>query len=198
MTKTQQPTPDENGNETYDELLLDNIIVTDADVEIGTIKPVRVRKPKPREFFRVHPGEDFTAPMWLLEHEDDMDVETYVVTDQMRPLLADFVKLMQVFTAVNKLGAVFLWTVQLPTDCDKRVRQIAQAKLRAADEAKSKWVQMKWSSPHGAHLTKVAQGDLGEPLWGDLDFQQLIRTAFDGRVINSIDHSIVRELNGEL
>jgi hypothetical protein len=136
--------------------------------------------------------------MWLLEHEVDMDVETYVVTDQVRPLIADEVKLMQVFTAVNKLGAVFLWAVQLPTDCDKRIRQIAEAKLRAAEEAKSKWVAMKWSGPHGAHLTKVAQGDLGEPLWGAEDFQQLIYTAFDGRVIDSIDHPIVRELNGEL
>jgi hypothetical protein len=193
MTKV----PDDH-DETYDELALANIIVTDADIEIGTITPVRVRKPKPREYFRIHPGKDFTGPMWLLEHEIDMDVETYVVTDHMRLLLSDEVKLMQVFTAVNKLGAVFLWTVQLPTDCDKRIRQIAEAKLRAAEEAKSKWVQLKWSGPHGAHLTKVAQGDLGEPVWGESDFQQLVYTAFDGRVINSVDHPIVRELNGEL
>jgi hypothetical protein len=187
-------------DETYDDddLALNNVIVTDVDIEIATIKPVRVRKPKPREYFRVHPDPNFSGPMWLFEHEVDMDVETYVVSKQVRPLIAEEIKLMQVFTAVNKLGAVFLWAVQIPTDCDKRVRQIAEAKLRAAEEAKSKWVSMRWSGPHGAHLTKVAQGDLGEPVWGAEDFQQLIRTAFDGRVIDSVDHEIVRELNGEL
>jgi hypothetical protein len=188
----------DDSSETYDPLDLSNLIATDADIEVGTVAPVRVRKPKSREFFRVHPSEDFTGPMWLLEHEIDMDVETYVVTEQMRPLLADEIKLMQMFTCVNKFGAVFLWPIQLPTDCDKRIRQIAEAKLRAAEEAKNKWVQLKWSRHHGAHITKIAQGDLGEPIWGAEDFQQLVRTAFGTEVIDSVDHPVVRELNGEL
>ena len=43
-----------------------------------------------------------------------------------------------------------------------------------------------------------AQGNLDEPKWPDKSFGELLRIAFENRIIDRADHPVIRELNGEL
>ena len=39
---------------------------------------------------------------------------------------------------------------------------------------------------------------LEEPKWPDKTFRELLRIAFEGRIIDRPDHPLIRELNGDL
>jgi hypothetical protein len=43
-----------------------------------------------------------------------------------------------------------------------------------------------------------ARGNLGDPQWPDLSFEELIRLAFHDKLIDDIDHPVIKDLNGEI
>ena len=51
----------------------------------------------------------------------------------------------------------------------------------------------------GAYEMFKARGDLGEPEWPDKSLSELLRLAFKGdRLIDSLNHPVLRELAGEM
>ena len=50
----------------------------------------------------------------------------------------------------------------------------------------------------GAYEVLQAAGTLHEPLWPqDIDFNELVRIAFKGRIISEPDHPVLKRLRGE-
>jgi hypothetical protein len=45
-------------------------------------------------------------------------------------------------------------------------------------------------------LITVAAGEMAEPVWPDLSFQELVRIAYRDRMITSLDHAVVKRLRG--
>jgi hypothetical protein len=50
----------------------------------------------------------------------------------------------------------------------------------------------------GAYDVYQATGQLGEPQWPAVPFKELLRVAFKGRFIDSLDHPVLRRLRGEV
>jgi hypothetical protein len=50
----------------------------------------------------------------------------------------------------------------------------------------------------GAYDVAVASGQIVEPTWPDLSFQQLIKIAFRDAMIDSWDHPVLQRLRGEV
>ena len=48
----------------------------------------------------------------------------------------------------------------------------------------------------GAYDVAIATAPLPEPEWPEETFEQLFRLAFRDRVIDSIDHPVIRQLKG--
>jgi hypothetical protein len=44
----------------------------------------------------------------------------------------------------------------------------------------------------------VAQGQLSEPIWPDVPWNQLVSIAFKQKIIDSPDHVVAQKLRGEL
>jgi hypothetical protein len=171
-----------------------------ADMEIATEKvltAVPVRKPRRDEFFRVHPGEEFTIDVLAVERDDDMDRETYIVTPACMDAVAEVARKVRVFTCMNKRGTVFLWPAKLPVE-GSAGRRYADTALRIAEEAKTLWVRMWGDRDLGGYAMVRARGNLEEPKWPDKEFRELLRIAFDARIVDRPDHPLIRELNGEL
>ena len=75
---TEVPAPPEELADPFDPAALR----ISGDAEISTervLTAVPVRKPKRDEFFRVHPGDDYTIDALVVERDDDLDREIYVV-----------------------------------------------------------------------------------------------------------------------
>ena len=170
-----------------------------VDIEVEKVlTTVPVRKPKRTEFFRVHPGANYTLDMYLLEREDGMDRENYLVDPSVQHLVLSELRPVRLFTAINKHGTTFLWPVRLPADDRDRIRQMADSALEAAEQAKTLWVKLAWDKHLGAWEMYRAKGDLGTPQWRDRPFRDLLEIAFRHYLIDTPDHEVIRELAGEL
>jgi hypothetical protein len=168
-----------------------------ADVE-SVLTTVPVRKPKRVEWFRVHPGDDHVVDTVIVERNTGMDTESYLVLPAVVHLVASELRPVRLFTAMNKIGTTFLWPAKLARGDNDRIHRIADTALLCAEQAKTLWTKMVWSSELGAYEMYRAKGDLGEPQWPDRSFRDLIEIAFRGNVIDTPDHPVIRELEGDL
>jgi hypothetical protein len=161
---------------------------------------VPARKPKAREFFRVHPGDDYTLDSLVFERVDGLDREVYLVAKHLRAELAGDCQRVRLFTCMSKRGVLFLWPARLPDDeaAGGGGRAWHSSALETAEEAKKSWVRMQGDRDLGAYVMHRAKGDLGEPAWPDMTFRDLIALAFKDRLIDTPHHDVLRELRGEL
>jgi hypothetical protein len=48
----------------------------------------------------------------------------------------------------------------------------------------------------GAYEIFEASGDLPEPVWPDISFEEILKIAFRDHIVNSLDHPLVQRLQG--
>jgi hypothetical protein len=170
-----------------------------ANIEVEQVlTAVPVRKPKRTEFFRVHPGRDYTVDTYILERDTGMDTDAYLVAPELQHLVLSELRQVRLFTVINKRGTVFLWPVKLPNDDNDRIRRMADTALQGAEQAKTLWVKILWSRDLGGYEMQRAKGDLGEPQWPDKSFRDLLEIAFRHNLVDQEGHPVIRELAGEI
>lgn len=155
---------------------------------------VPCRKPHRREFVRVRPGND-----WRLEtiiFEDKVGREMYLVDPQLREELASESFVACLRTVISRQGNVFLWPVRFPAE-DGRSNSWNDSAIAASLRAEEKWIRIASNMSAGSYEVYEALGDLGEPNWPDLSFQQMLRLCFQDRLIRNSEHPILRDLRGE-
>lgn len=159
------------------------------------IVAVPVRKPDKQAFIRVKPGETERLQTMVLEFKEDR--ESYLVAPSLWPELGSELKPVVLFQAITRQGALFIWPCSLPLP-DGRPNSWAESALEAAKLAETQWVRIVPNMGLGAYdvYTAQAAAPLPEPEWSDLTLQQLIRLAFKGRLVDSLDHPAIRRLQG--
>jgi hypothetical protein len=100
-------------------------------------------------------------------------------------------------TAINRQGVLFLWPIRLP-GADGRLDEWSRTALEAADRASRGWVRVAANMSLGAYDVYEAAGQLGEPEWPTEPFKELLRVGFKGRLIDTLDHPVLRRLRGEV
>jgi len=159
------------------------------------LSTVPVRKPDRQWFVRTHPDDDFQLSTAVLELKEDR--ETYLVDRSLWNELPGEIIPKILFTAVNRQGVVFLWPIRLPGE-DSRIDEWNRTALEGARKARVKWVRIVANMSLGANEIFEATGELPEPEWPDEDFRELLEIAFRNRYIESLDHSVIRRLRGEV
>jgi hypothetical protein len=158
---------------------------------------IPVRRPKRREFVRCHRDPTMTVAVPLFV--DDDDGEVYFVTPSMRGVLADELKPTLLQLSMFKNNTPFIWPLTLPSEDNSRGRSWHESALKAREAAKTQWVRIVPDRTLGGYHVYAAQGQLPEPEWPtDKSFSELLEVAFDGRVITSEDHPLVRKLRGQV
>ena len=156
---------------------------------------VPVRKPTRQEFVRVHPDPTYRMQVGLIELRDEGEV--YVVERDICPELPGEVVPKVLLTAMTRQGVVFLWPIRLPGE-DGRLDLWNRSALDAADLATKQWVKVVSDRALGAYSVFEATGNLPEPEWPEVSFEELVRVAFKGRVISALDHRVLRRLRGDV
>jgi hypothetical protein len=174
----------------------------DFNASLGVRKAlltVPVRKPDRAWFVRVHPDPAYRLQTAVIELKEDRGGETYLVTPALWPDLATEATFSAraLFTAINRQGVVFVWPIRLP-GTDGRVDDWSRSALEAADLAAKGWVRVTANMSLGAYEVFQATGPLPEPTWPEVSFQKLLTTAFKERLIDSLQHPILRRLRGEV
>ena len=158
------------------------------------IMTVPVRKPNRQDFVRVHPGEDWLLQTAVLELKEDR--EHYLVLKEMWSEIPGEIVPKLLVTAINRQNVVFIWPIRLPGE-DGRIDNWNLSALEAAEHAKGKWVRVAANMSLGGYDVYEATGELPEPVWPEITFQELVNIAFKGRLIDSTDHPVLKRLSGE-
>lgn len=172
----------------------------DMTAALGVKKALRtvpVRKPDKTWFVRVHNDEKYHLTTAVIELKEDR--ETYLVAPALRPSLAAEPTFSPrvLFTAVNRQGVPFLWSVRIAGPHEK-VDPWSRSALEAANLARDGWVRVTANMGLGAYNVYQATGDLPEPEFPDAPLSELLKTAFKDRFIDTADHPVLRKLRGEV
>jgi hypothetical protein len=155
---------------------------------------VPVRKPNRQDFVRVHPDPAYRlTPAAIIEVKEDREV--YLVTPDMAQALPGEFATVTLFTTINRQGTLHLWPVKLPTP-DGRHNEWHRSAAEAAERAQKKWVRVTASMSLGAYEIFEASGDLPDPVWPDISFEEILKIAFRDRIVDRADHALVQRLRG--
>lgn len=159
------------------------------------LSTVPCRKPNRAEFVRVRPGEE-----WRLETaalEDKINRETFLVERSLWSEIRSEIFPVCLFLTISRQDNISLWPVKLP-GADGRSNPWSESALAAARLAETKWVRVAANMPGGQYDIFEATGELPEPTWPELAFNEVLRLAFKDRFIKAHDHPVLRSLRGEV
>jgi hypothetical protein len=155
---------------------------------------VPCRKPWRQEFIRVRPGEEWRLETGLFEDRINRDV--YLVGPELWPELAAEVYPAFLFTTITRQGNVFLWPCRLP-GVDGRTNTWNESAFSAARIAELRWVRLSANMAAGLYDVHESVDALAEPEWPAASFHELLKLSFKDRLIQSLDHPILKALRGE-
>lgn len=155
---------------------------------------VPVRKPAKEWFVRTNAS--LRIETCVLELKEDREV--YLVDSPLWPPLAGEATFgpRALFVSMNRQGTMFVWPVRLPGP-DGKIDDWNRSALEAATTAETSWVRVSANMALGAYDVAVATAELAEPDWPDMPLAEILRIAFKGRVIDALDHPVLRRLRGE-
>jgi hypothetical protein len=166
--------------------------------QIGVKKAVTViacTKPNRQQFVRVHTSKDYRMQTALFVDEVNRDV--YLVAPELWSELAGEIQPTWLFAAISKTNNVFLWPVRVP-DPDGRQNNWHVSALRAAEMAMQKWVRVQSNMADGKYDVFQAKGAIPEPEWPEMPFRDMLEVCFKDRLIDTIDHPMLKQLRGEV
>jgi hypothetical protein len=143
---------------------------------------------------RVYPDQNYRlTPAAIIEVKEDREV--YLVTPDMAQALPGEFATVTLFTTVNRQGTLHLWPVKLPSP-EGRQNEWHRSAAEGAERAMKKWVRVTASMALGAYEIFQASGDLPEPVWPDIPFEEILKIAFRERLVDRPDHPLVQRLRG--
>lgn len=155
---------------------------------------VPVRKPNRQDFVRVHPSDEYRIETLVLVLKEER--ENYLVARELWPELPSELTPMVLFLAINRQKVPFLWSIRLPGD-DGRHDDWNASALEAAELAQKEWVRVTANMSLGAYEVSAATGNISEPEWPDQSFQKILKIAFKGRFIDTLEHPVILRLRGQ-
>lgn len=160
---------------------------------VKIITQIPVRKPGSQDFFRAHPSPDFAIAVGLLQLKELG--ESYLVAPELQDELQSEIKHFNLITCMDKHERVFLFPLKLPDSFGKLDPWNTSATI-AAQTAQSKWIRMTSNRSIGCYEVYAAAGELGEPKWPNMTFNEILKLAFKDYCIESVDHPVVKQLRG--
>ena len=190
-------TPLENLPAKADPLDLSRLRLSQDFRELAVTKAlltVPVRKPPKDCWFQTHPDKAYQVSTIVLEVKEENEI--YLVDRDLWPELSQesTVCPKTLITTVNTVGVCFLWPIRLPGN-DGRLDPWSRSALEAASLAKGQWIRMQSNRSLGAYEVSIAEFNK-PPAWPTASFADLIKLAFKDRVIDSLDHPIIKHLRG--
>ena len=110
--------------------------------------------------------------------------------------LAAEAKPVRLYTCLPRVGGgIFLWPVRMPDDTGRDNAWHVSAR-KAAELGMKSWIRVQANMAMGSYDVMTSD-HIPEPEWPDITFRELLRIAFGGgRMIDSLDHPVVRQLSG--
>ena len=159
---------------------------------IKRLTTVPVRKPSKTQWFQIHP--EYKLDVLLLKYVESGEVY-YLVEPSLAQQVEDLAQAFKLVVAVDRQGVVFVWPLRLP-DADRPLAWHLSA-LEAASHAEVQWTQMQANMGLGAYEFSAASGITDEPKWPKMLMNEILEIAFKNKIIDRLDHLVLKQLRGE-
>jgi len=157
---------------------------------------VPVGKPNGQDWVRVHGDPNYRlTPAAIIEIKEDREV--YLVVPDVAHALPGEFRTVTSFTTINRQGVLRLWPVVQPGS-DGKHNEWHRSAAEAAERAMDRWVRVTANLSVGAYDIREAMGDLREPDWPTLAFEEILKVAFRDRIVDTTNHPLVKRLHGVL
>jgi|SRR5271166_729825 len=173
-------------------LRLDQSFVETAGVK-KLLTTVPIGKPSPQDFIRIHPGQEYRETFAMIELKEDR--EFYLLQREIARALPGEFFTATVFVCINRQGVIRLVPVRLPGP-DGKKNNWHQSLMDGVQLAMLRWVRIKANMALGAYEIFEAAATIPDPTWPDLTYQELLRIGSRDRVVNSLDHLLIKRLRG--
>ena len=138
----------------------------------------------------VRSGEDWRLATYVLEDNQDMNREIYIVQkDLANGELADDARYAILHLAISSTGRLFWWHIKMSTS---RRNHWAESALKAVEVAKKKWIRV--IAAHDGYEIREAKAKMPEPQWPELSRDEAIQLAFEDRIIDTMQHPLAKRL----
>jgi hypothetical protein len=179
--------------------LLEDLRVPDTySTTVGGIKlPIKPTfgKLSRSRFSRTNTSEEYKALVFFFE--DKNTIETYIVTPSMAPYLGSMVQAKILRLAVDNAAVPYL-IAEPVIDPNSRPSLWNSSMVEAIRRSEKEWVRINSNQNAGQYEIIIAQDNLGEPKWPDQTMDELIREVFGNKIISSLDHPLIRQLQGRI
>jgi hypothetical protein len=145
------PDPYDLETAVYDQAYLDEAATEDLE------RPLKIRKPTKKEYFRVLP---YFQCFNLYEDAEDgrIDKDFYIVMPSMAVAMEGETFKAELRLCVNTHEVAFLWPRRVPEEGQSNANWETGDAVKAAEK---QWLRM--VPKHGQYQLRVSKGDLGEP-----------------------------------
>jgi hypothetical protein len=169
----------------------------DASVDGDSNKVVGrtlVGRPKKTQWVRVRPEPEYTGTVYILEPTEDRE-DIYIVSEDVVAQLGEEANLKRkrIVVAITTQGVPFLWTIRLAREDAKRDTW-AESELKCLKEAKLGWRRIAAHMPTGSYECFKPATALRDPQWPTRTLDEMIASAFEGRMIENLDHQAIKLL----
>lgn len=176
----------------------ENLRLDQSFIETSGVKKllttVPVKKPANQDFVRVHPDKSYRLTSAIIELKDDREV--YLVLPHVAHQLPGECSPVILYTAINRQGVVFIWPVKLPA-ADGKVLEWHRSAAEAAEKAMSSWLRVKANMALGAYDLFEASSTIPDPIWPIAPLRDLLKIGFKDKLVDSLDHPVIKRLRGE-
>lgn len=159
-------------------------------------KPFELRKPNDQEYVRSSPRKDHHLLVGSIADKQDMGKVYIVAHALLDPVKVEFpraVRGVELVLAQSLAGASLVWPLPLAEDRGGKWNSTQRA---ACEKSKTRWTNM--ASEKGQYeITTV--NNPREVDWDSFPpFRDVLRQAASERLIDSMDHPLLRKLRGEI
>ena len=169
--------------------LLDDMFAT---VQAGSaVFTISIEKPNKKLWTACHPTME-ARRVAAIEMPEDRGSGIYVVRKDIVPFVpSDEITIVALHLATTKSGKYLLWPAKHGDD------SWAISMREAIEAAKGDWIRLVSKRSEGRYEAKPPKNDLGKPTWPNKTFAEIFAIATKDRVIDSVNHPVLKVLRGE-
>ena len=123
--------------------------------------------------------------------------ETYLVKPELWSALHGELVSKSLILTINRQKVLTLWPVRLPGE-DGKIDNWNASAAEAASMAQKKWIRVSSNMALGAYDVFEATGEISDPEWPDMYMDEILKIAFKDHYIDSLDHPVIKRLQGLL
>lgn len=167
-----------------------NFVATAATQREQTV--VLIAKPRKQAWVSVSPHHEHRVNVAVMELKEENEI--YVVAPDMCDELIGEWRPKVLVPYQTRQGSVAYWPIQLP-DEDGHHNSWHASSLDIADRYANRWIRVIANREIGGYDVIRPVSEFPPPDW-DMDMEKLLDRACHGRVIDSVDHRVVKQLRG--